>query len=508
MTIRNKAIVTLAIGTAVMMAASIFITSKLFGEKMDQLEIQKSTLDMERIDGAIASEVTNLSEKMADWASWDDSYQFIQDKNQSYIASNLETSASFESLRLSFMIFVDIDGKTVYGVGYDQKEKKIVAVPDGINKYLVKDKYLLKFDDISSDNSGMLILPDGITLVSARQILTSNSEGPPMGTIIFGRLFDETEIHNLAQITKHTKINFLPIDGTEINNTEIKIIDEKELEGRGLIKDVFGNSIALYSVKMPRDIHLQGVQGTEYLTTFLVGIFVVFFTLTILFLSKFVLNPIKNITKNVNLITHSKDITSRINFSGNDEFGSLSRDINLMLDSIELSKDKAFIEAEKTKQFFDVVSGIVVVLDKNGLVSIINKKGVGFLGYESSEMLGKNWIDNFIPENERESAKSVFNVLIRSKEINDDIYHENNVLLKTGGMALVGWYNTVLKDSNGQIQATVSHGEDITAKKKKEVLDQKQREELERLNQTMVGREIKMIELKKEIESLKNRGDI
>lgn len=506
MTIRKKTVLILAIGMGIMMSVSIFAISKLFGQKMDQLEIQKSTLDMERIDNAIESEVTNLSDKLADWASWDDSYTFVQDKNKAYIVSNLETSASFESLRLSFIIFVDLDGKVVYKVGYDQKEKKITEVTDSINKYLVKDKYLLKFDDISNDNSGMLLLPEGLMLVSARSILTSNSEGPSKGTIIFGRLFDETEISNLASITKHSKINFYPLnDNINLEGLEIKTIDENKVEGRGLIKDVFDNPIAYYSVEMARDIHLQGVQGIKYLVLVLVTISLVFFGFILLLLSKLVLNPIKDITKSVNLIAHSKDISSRINFNGNDEFGSLSRDINIMLGSLELSKDQAFSEAEKAKTFFDVVSGIVVIIDKNGNVDAINKKGAQFLGYEASEVIGKNWISNFIPEVERESVNLAFNNLISSKEIKDDSYYENNVLLKTGKNALIGWHNSLLKDQSGNVIATVSHGEDITEKKIEEEKDKKQREEMERLNQIMIGRELKMVEMKKEIEELKKK---
>jgi PAS domain S-box-containing protein len=275
------------------------------------------------------------------------------------------------------------------------------------------------------------------------------------------------------------------------------------LEGRGLIKDVFGDSIAYYSVVIPRDIHLQGIEGAKYLTSFLIGISVTFFVFVLLFLTKFVLAPIKNIAKSVNLIANTKDIGSRIAFSGNDEFGSLSRDINLMLDSLKSSNEKAYSEAEKSKGFFDVVSGIVVVIDKNGDVTTVNKKGAGFLGYEVSEVLGKNWVNNFVPENERESVNSIFTSLIGSKETKDDSYHENNVLLKTGGVALIGWRNSLLKDQNGEVVATVSHGEDITIKKQEQEKDKKQMEEYERLNQLMMGRELKMVELKKEIERLK-----
>lgn len=495
MTIRSKAIITLAVGTGIMMLSSIFFTTGLVGQKMDQLEVKKAILDTERISEAIKSESDNLNSKTADWSIWDDSYKFIEDKNKEYITSNLNNSTPFESLRLSFMIFMNLDNKIVFEKGFNQELKQEEKVPDGIHKYL---------SELDINNfSGMIMLPEGLYLISSRPILPSSFDGPSKGTIIFGRYFDEYEKENLAKITKHSSVNILPISEDKLSGIETKVIDENNLEGKGIIKDIFDNSIAYYSIIIPRDIHEQRVQGTKYVTSFLIGISITFFIFTFLFLSKFVLEPIKKITKSVNLITHSKDISARINFNGNDEFGLLSKDINIMLGSLELSKDQAFSEAERAKTFFDVVSGIVVTIDKNGNIDAINKKGAQFLGYDTNEIIGKNWIDNFIPQIERESVNLIFNNLIGSKEIKDDSYHENNVLLKTGKNALIGWHNSLLKDQNGNVIATVSHGEDITEKKIEEEKDKKQMEDYERLNQLMMGRELKMVELKKEIEKLK-----
>jgi hypothetical protein len=75
-------------------------------------------------------------------------------------------------------------------------------------------------------------------------------------------------------------------------------------------------------------------------------------------------------------------------------------------------------------------------------------------------------------------------------------------------------YNaSVYKDASGNVLGVFAAARDVTAQKRAEaeVADQRTRElerlgELERFQKLTVGRELKMIELKKEIESLK-RGD-
>lgn len=496
MTIRNKTILVLSISTLAMMVMLIWAVSTLFTKKMDQLETDKATLDMERIDSAIESEKTNLDEKIADWASWDDSYQFMQDKNEAYIKSNLETSASFESLRLSFIIFIDTKGEVFYQVGYNQNTKEMETVNPGINQYMAR---------LSGNHAGMLRIDERILLVASKSILTSNSEGPTTGTIVFGRYFDEGEMGRLAKITKHAHIELVPQGETKLLHNSLLEIDQQNLEGRGLVNDLFGNPMAYYKVVFAREIHAQGAQGVKYISLILVLVSTIFFGMVWLLLGKLVLNPIKQITLSVNKVANTKDFATKIEIKSNDELGTLGRDINLMLDSLSISKDQVFAEAEKSRSFFDVVPGIIVIIDKNGVVTSINKKGAMALGRTIDEVVGKNWFETFIPEEEREKTKGIFAGLTEGRVAEDDKYHENKVITKSGEQILIGWHNSLLRDMDDKVVATVSHGEDVTAQKIQKEAERKQKEQLERVNKLMVGRELKMVELKKALAMAQNK---
>jgi PAS domain S-box-containing protein len=136
--------------------------------------------------------------------------------------------------------------------------------------------------------------------------------------------------------------------------------------------------------------------------------------------------------------------------------------ISILKNSLELSEEK-----EKTRKYLDIVGVIVFALDENANVTMVNSYGCKTLGMTREEILGKNWIDNFIPSSERAEVKYVFNQIIKGN-INFPEFVENCVLAKNGEKRLISWRNRVIRDENGKITGTMSSGEDITERRKNE----------------------------------------
>ncbi len=121
-------------------------------------------------------------------------------------------------------------------------------------------------------------------------------------------------------------------------------------------------------------------------------------------------------------------------------------------------------EQEKQKKYLDVAGVMFVVLNPDQKVTLINKKGCEILGYESHEIIGKNWFDCFLPDDSREMTKKVFTALIEGNIENVE-YFENHVLTKEGAAKIIYWHNAILKNDDGKIIGTLSSGEDITENK-------------------------------------------
>ncbi len=122
------------------------------------------------------------------------------------------------------------------------------------------------------------------------------------------------------------------------------------------------------------------------------------------------------------------------------------------------------IEKDKSQKYLDIAGVMLVVLNTDGKVSLINKKGCDILGYNEKEILGKDWFNNFIPESIRNKVKTVFKEIINGN-IEPVEYFENPVLTSSGEERIIAWHNTLVQDKAGKIIGTLSSGEDITEKK-------------------------------------------
>lgn len=176
---------------------------------------------------------------------------------------------------------------------------------------------------------------------------------------------------------------------------------------------------------------------------------------------------------------------------------SFGQDITERKQAEEIIKD----ERDRAQKYLDIVDVILLALNKEGRIALINKKGCEILGADESELIGKNWFDNFVSAAVRQEGKQTFNQLMRGdlKEVNN---YENYIITKAGAEKHVAWHNTILIDSAGEIQGTLSSGEDITASKKVQEELRKRMSELERFNKVTMEREKRIIELKKKVKEL------
>ena len=124
-------------------------------------------------------------------------------------------------------------------------------------------------------------------------------------------------------------------------------------------------------------------------------------------------------------------------------------------------------ERDRSRQYLDIAGVMFVALDLKGNVTLINKKGCEILGFSEGEVLGKNWIDHFIPEENRQETRELF-AIMTLEEIPKIDYFENEILTKNNDIRIVAWHNTLLRDKKGNVTGSLSSGEDITLRKQHE----------------------------------------
>lgn len=125
------------------------------------------------------------------------------------------------------------------------------------------------------------------------------------------------------------------------------------------------------------------------------------------------------------------------------------------------------VERDRAQNYLDLADVILLGLDTSGRVTLINRRGCEVLGYQESELLGKDWFSTCIPANKRESARRQFDQMIGGTKSWHQM-SEAYVLNRFGARRLIAWRNAVLRDSQGKISGTLSSGDDVTVKRQTE----------------------------------------
>ncbi|MBI3294181.1 MAG: PAS domain S-box protein [Deltaproteobacteria bacterium] len=146
----------------------------------------------------------------------------------------------------------------------------------------------------------------------------------------------------------------------------------------------------------------------------------------------------------------------------------------------------------------------LVTISPDGKIMDVNEATMRVTGTSRQELIGSDFSNYFTePGKAREGYKQVF-----AKSFVSD--YPLTIRHKYGKLTDVLYNASVYKDVRGNVLGVFAAARDVTAQKRaeKEVAEQRTRElvrlaELERFQKLTVGRELKMIELKKEIEELK-----
>jgi len=149
-----------------------------------------------------------------------------------------------------------------------------------------------------------------------------------------------------------------------------------------------------------------------------------------------------------------------------DIFQSIGREVGTLIAKIQ-TEQKLKEERIKAQIFFDIAGVMMLVINSNQIVEHVNEKGCKILGYKEEDVIGKNWFDHFIPEDNKDEIKIVFNRLMKG-EVEPVEYYENPIINNNGEERIIAWHNTILRNEKGEIIGTLSSGEDITERKKAE----------------------------------------
>lgn len=184
--------------------------------------------------------------------------------------------------------------------------------------------------------------------------------------------------------------------------------------------------------------------------------------------------------------------------------GEVTRFIGSFADVSQL-KEAEFELRESEERFrgaFETSPIGMALVSPEGKWIKVNKAISSLLGYSEDELLQKTFQDIAHPDDleaDLEYVEKMLSAEIENYEMEKRYFHKNGSIIKAILSVSLVW------DNNGLPKHFISQIMDVTALKDAEEGLEKKLAELEAVNQNMIGREMRMEELKKEVDDLRSQ---
>jgi HAMP domain-containing protein len=109
------------------------------------------------------------------------------------------------------------------------------------------------------------------------------------------------------------------------------------IAGYALINDYRNKPDLIMRIESPRPIYSQALRSIFFFDLALLAIGLIFGTLTLLFLQRSILRPIKRLSESVVTAANTKNFSTRIPVRGKDELSKVAESIDKIFDELEAS---------------------------------------------------------------------------------------------------------------------------------------------------------------------------
>lgn len=373
---------------------------------------------------------------------------------------------------------IDIDGITLYSSDMGILCSEGQAVLGISNIKLLADQYeALKNNSGFIDNQGKVIALAIYKKQDTYIIVSKEVSKKIPNSFSMGQYFTLDKIYSPG-ITQEIKLDIV----NKSNHDYVYVYR--------LLEDIFEGKTLYSKVIISREVYKTGLSQIEII------LYLVFLS-NLLLLIIFLYFIKKIITERLSILVSSfnngrlKNANSLLSIQGNDEVSKLAKEMYGSFQKVEKNKQEI-----QRKQF--------------QLDSILNSMHDSIYIFNKDKKL----INSFILKNKKKKEKIKNKENILPKKIIEEIFQSLNNENKDDPIIIsysvkekgrVFWYDasvSIKKDSSGDSIIVVVR--DITSRIEMEQSIKTKLQEVERLNKVMVGREIKMIELKNKIEELEN----
>ncbi len=499
----------LVMWAAMYFSAELMVT--LFGAQQDRLTQEK----LERVVICFNKLGELKMRQVRDNAQWDDAYYYIQGSNPYFLSANF--SADVNTSGQDIVMVFDGDKNLLGKV--DARAKAAGVSAESLDLATVVNSTL--FQD--GPRAGLFSTGDEVIYMAACPINTSDVNAESNGWLVFGTCLDQGRTGEIEELSG-ARLKISPLEKVaSLKNTRSlrKVAIEGSMPAEGvfqhaasfkqprsdartlLILPTLGNASVGVEVWVSMLVYTLALEARSWIIVVACVVAVILLGVGLLAFEFSILQPLASLDREMRKISSAENPEAFLKIRSGNEIGRLAQSANRLLQRVRAGRH----DAEEQKELLSSVlnsatEGVVAFLIKRGdegevedfVYVLVNASAEKMLSRKAENLIGRGLLQEY------PSLKDlgVFDRYCRVVATNQTEIFES-------------YYNAEGIDAWLNISATpwkeglVITFENITERKIKEEQLQGTLQEIERFNAAMIGREERILEMKKEVNALRAR---
>lgn len=322
MRLRNRVLLIILITLSLLFATLYLFIDRVLLEDFRHLEESTIHKHVERVVHAFSNTQEQLAAKIVDWAAWDDTYQFMLDRNEKYIHENFNF-LTLSALQLRHLLYFDLGHTPAFDREVFLRQQKVDHIPPATLERLVAAKSATKETDRTI--TGLLRLDESLVLYVSAPIVDSKRELPSRGSLLGTIDVNPAMLRSIAQQTNLTLTAFrVGVDQFGVpeeaaltalrggNPVFTSAAGNEMLHGYGLLRDGEGQPALLFRVDNPRTIYRQALAVRDFMLGSLIGAGLLWALVAWWLINRWVLSPVTRLSDQVRQIATAGNTTLRL----------------------------------------------------------------------------------------------------------------------------------------------------------------------------------------------------
>jgi len=385
-------IVLTAIFTA-MGLACVLMAGLIISDRVDGFERELAAANARRARNALQQDMNRIDALLKDWAWWDDTYAFMHEPTEEYVASNV-TPDVFRNQRLNAMIFVSVSGEILHASFKDSENGEFGAPVPGLIRYVQEAVRMEAAGRGSGGGTAVAQIDGKLWIAGSKTVLTSQESGPSRGWLW---MIQEIDTPYMLELKRRTELDLglmvaseralpeamRPLHGAAEAFDKAVVVPERTRIWSGLlIPDAAGGEPIAIIANAPRELAVYVSSAMRNSLAVVIFFGVVGFFAGLFFLDKSILSRLADLRSR--LVRDAPDAQICALDASCDE-----------IDQLSMITDAAFRSVRENERFLAEVLavlkvGVMLIRKRDKVIVIANRYACELLGKTEEEVLGRS----------------------------------------------------------------------------------------------------------------------